>query len=340
MLKKVILLMLVVLVLFNCYQKEKRKILYYVNPMDPSIKSDKPMKDPMGMDYIPIYEDEANNEDKNENKYHPDGYTAINIPYQKQQLIGVKLGTVEKKEVKITINGYGRILHDPDLYNLIQEYYNALSHYNEVVTGSKENISTSKLMLDSIKSKLNIAGFTEYGINELSKDKTIVNSLLTNNSSSKIWALAFILESDSIYITPSMNVTVTLPSLPDYNFNGKIISVDPVLDKESRSVKIRILFDSMGMRIPHDTYLNVKIYIPMGKKVVIDEDAIFYTGTRNIVFVAKDEGYFEPREVNIGRKFDGFYEVISGVNENEKVVTSANFLIDSESQLKASLSQM
>lgn len=340
MLKKVILFILIVLVLFSCYQKEKRKILYYVNPMDPSIKSNKPMKDPMGMDYIPIYEDDINKENKNEDKYYPDGYTTINIPYQKQQLIGVKLGTVEKKEVKITINGYGRILHDPDLYNLIQEYYNALSYYNEVITiNKKENLSTSKLMLDSIKSKLKIAGFTEYWINELSKDKTIVNSLLTNDGT-KIWAVAFILESDSIYITPSLNVTVTLPSLAGYSFNGSIISVDPILDKESRSVRIRILFDSKGMKLLHDAYINIEVYIPIGKKLIIGEDAIFYTGTRNIVFVAKDEGYFEPREVNIGRKFGEFYEVISGVTENEKVVISANFLIDSESQLKASLSQM
>ena len=70
MLKKIIIfiLVLVVLVLFSCNQKEKRKILYYVNPMDPSIKSDKPMKDPMGMDYIPIYEDDINKENKNEDK--------------------------------------------------------------------------------------------------------------------------------------------------------------------------------------------------------------------------------------------------------------------------------
>jgi multidrug efflux pump subunit AcrA (membrane-fusion protein) len=89
-----------------------------------------------------------------------------------------------------------------------------------------------------------------------------------------------------------------------------------------------------------EVYVNIEIKVPVGNFLTIPSDSVLDTGTRQIVFIDKGEGVFEPRKVILGEKIDDYYVLKSGISEHEKVVTSANFLIDSESQLKSALKQM
>ena len=132
-------------------------------------------------------------------------------------------------------------------------------------------------------------------------------------------------------------VEATTLSLPGEVFKGRIKAIDPTINPKTRSARIRVLIpDPKGLLRP-DTFMNVRINIPLGRRLVVPEEAVIDTGTRKIVFVDEGEGYFEPREVVLGVKSQDHFEIRSGLKEGEKVVTSGNFLIDSESKLKAAI---
>ncbi len=105
-------------------------------------------------------------------------------------------------------------------------------------------------------------------------------------------------------------------------------------------IKVRIEMQNPGFKLKPEMYANLEIHVDYGSRLAIPADAVLDAGEKKIAFVDKGEGYFEPREVKLGVKGEGVYEVLGGVVEGEKVVTSANFLIDSESSLKAALKQM
>jgi Cu(I)/Ag(I) efflux system membrane fusion protein len=117
-------------------------------------------------------------------------------------------------------------------------------------------------------------------------------------------------------------------------------SIDTVLDPMTRSVKVRAEIANPDGFLKPEMFVNVTIYIPLGRKLAIPEDAVLDTGERKLVFLSLGEGKFAPREVKLGYSAEGYYEITSGLREGDKVVTSANFLIDSESKLKSAISGM
>jgi membrane fusion protein, copper/silver efflux system len=334
-------LILFSLLLIGCAEKNQKKILYYANPMDPSIKSDKPIKDPMGMDYIPIYDESSDNTGDNKEKYKLIGLTEIKISAEKQQLIGVKTDLVAKQDLIKNIRTIGIISHDSDLYNTVQEYLSAVSYYEQIKnTTSAEVINSAKLLVSSAEFKLKIAGFSQTQINNIINNRQLDSSLLISDNSRTSWVEIEIYENDLDYIKPGLDVTITVPSLPGKQFTGKIITIDSILNIETRTLKARVLINNASLNLKHEIYVNADIQIPVGRELSIPADAVIDSGTRQIAFVAKENGFFEPREIIIGRQIGNFYPLYSGIQEGEKVVTSANFLIDSESQLKAALKQM
>jgi Cu(I)/Ag(I) efflux system membrane fusion protein len=135
-------------------------------------------------------------------------------------------------------------------------------------------------------------------------------------------------------------VEAVAPSIPGKVFLGKISSISPILNAPTRTVRVRAeVPDPEGLLRP-ETFLNVKIKIERGEKLAIPEDSVLHSGDRSFVFVVKEKGRFEPRPVSLGQKTGDFFEVIDGLKEGEEVVTAANFLIDSESRLRAVLQQM
>jgi len=154
---------------------------------------------------------------------------------------------------------------------------------------------------------------------------------------SHVWMLAEIYESDLPFISVGTEVTLELSSFPGEKFKGKISYIFPYLENETRTVKVRIELFNQALRLKPEMYGRVVFHLPLGQRLSLPEEAVIDTGERKIVFVVHENRHFEPREVKLGLKADDYYEVLAGVKEGEQVVTSAQFLIDSESRLKAAL---
>ncbi|MCU1230058.1 MAG: efflux transporter, family, subunit, partial [Acidobacteria bacterium] len=121
---------------------------------------------------------------------------------------------------------------------------------------------------------------------------------------------------------------------------GRVTFIGPVVASQTRTANVRVELDNPGGLLKLDMYADVILQQPQGSSVAIPDSAVMNTGTRSVVFVARGDGRFEPREVTTGAKAGGFYAIRSGVQAGERVVVDANFLVDSESRLKSALSQM
>lgn len=161
--------------------------------------------------------------------------------------------------------------------------------------------------------------------------------VLTITDLSSVWVLANIYEYELPLVQEGQKATLELSYYPGETFNGKVMYIYPTLDINTRTAKVRLELPNPDMRLKPGMYTNVVLQSNWGEKLSVAEDSIIDSGDRKIVFVALGNGYFEPREVKVGQKSEGYYEVIDGLREGERVVSSALFLIDSESRLKAAL---
>jgi Cu(I)/Ag(I) efflux system membrane fusion protein len=157
---------------------------------------------------------------------------------------------------------------------------------------------------------------------------------------SVVWLYADIYEYELPLIRLGEQASIQLSYLPGENFTGKAIYIYPSLNPETRTAKVRFEFPNPHGKLKPEMYANVEIRIQLGRKLAVPEGAIIDTGIRQLAIIDKGNGYFEPREVKVGAKVDNYYEVIKGLKAGEKVVTSANFLIDSESKLKEAMGGM
>jgi Cu(I)/Ag(I) efflux system membrane fusion protein len=156
----------------------------------------------------------------------------------------------------------------------------------------------------------------------------------------RVWIQADVYESELQFIRMGAPATTTLSYLPGRTWTGRVTFIAPTVDPMTRTVKVRSEFDNADGALKPDMFGDVVIQQPARQVVVVPDSAVLQTGTRSVVFVVKADGTFEPREVSVGTKTEQVYEVRSGLAAGEKVVTQANFLIDSESRLKAALAGM
>ena len=132
-------------------------------------------------------------------------------------------------------------------------------------------------------------------------------------------------------------IVMTTASYPGEKFSGKISVVDPFLNDATRTVRVRIDVVNPEFKLRPDMYVDVELSINLGEGLAVPVGAVLPTGLHNIAFVDKGEGKLEPRFIELGREYGDFYEVKSGLKENERVVTSANFLIDAEAKIQGAL---
>jgi multidrug efflux pump subunit AcrA (membrane-fusion protein) len=156
---------------------------------------------------------------------------------------------------------------------------------------------------------------------------------------SSVWVLADLYEINVPLVKIGDPATISLSYDPRWVFKGRVSFINPNVDEKSRTVKVRIVLENPSGLLKPDMYVQVVFGGQLGRGVAVPDSAVMGTGEREIVFIAKGDGLFEPREVKTGVKVRGFYEIISGVNAGEDVVTGANFLLDSESRLKAAISR-
>jgi Cu(I)/Ag(I) efflux system membrane fusion protein/cobalt-zinc-cadmium efflux system membrane fusion protein len=157
---------------------------------------------------------------------------------------------------------------------------------------------------------------------------------------SRVWVLGDVYEYELPFVKQGQEAKIILSYFPGETFSGKITYIYPYLNPETRTNKVRIEVGNPEFKLKPEMYANLEIHVDYGMKLAIPADAVLDAGVKNFAFVDKGDGYFEPREVKLGVRGEGVYEVLGGVAEGERVVTSANFLVDSESSLKAALQQM
>jgi Cu(I)/Ag(I) efflux system membrane fusion protein len=156
---------------------------------------------------------------------------------------------------------------------------------------------------------------------------------------SVVWLYADIYEYELPFIRLGQQASIQLTYLPGEIITGKVIYIYPSLNPETRTAKVRFEIPNPQDKLKPEMYANVEIKVRLGQRLVVPVGAIIDTGIRQLAILDKGNGYFEPREVKAER-IDEYYEIMKGLKAGDRVVTSANFLVDSESNLKAAVSGM
>jgi Cu(I)/Ag(I) efflux system membrane fusion protein len=154
---------------------------------------------------------------------------------------------------------------------------------------------------------------------------------------SRVWVIASVYEYELPFVRVGQAATVTLSYLPGRTFRGRSTLVYPTIEGTTRTAQVRLEFDNPDLALKPEMYAEVEIESRLGERLAVPDSAVLSSGTRNIVFVARGDGYFEPREVRLGLRLPDAVEILEGLSEGERVVASGTFFVDSESKLKAAL---
>lgn len=257
-------------------------------------------------------------------------------------------------------------IYSPELLVAQQEYLSAIKAYERFTNNSYEgNKDLWKELKQSAREKLRLFDLTDKQIEHLEKtgiaEKTVtvfspasgfvmekmvikgqrvmMNEPLMNITDlSTVWAEADVYQPDLPFVKIGMPITFTLSYWPGKFFNGKVIFIYPFLNSETRTLKIRCEIPNPNLTLKPQMYAEAVLKYNYGKKLAVPESAVIRTGEREYVFVKDEENHLKPVVIKTGfRSTDGYFEVLEGLNKDQEVVTSANFLIDSESSLKAAL---
>lgn len=154
---------------------------------------------------------------------------------------------------------------------------------------------------------------------------------------STVWAFAQVFQNDLGRIRVGAPARVTVDTYPQRTFYGRVDFIYPDIDPATRTAKVRLVFSNAGLKLTPGMFVNVALKIPMGRHLVVPAAGVLQSGIRQIAFVDHGDGKLEPREIKTGARVGDDFIVLRGLKAGEHIVTSANFLIDSESQLQASL---
>jgi RND family efflux transporter MFP subunit len=152
---------------------------------------------------------------------------------------------------------------------------------------------------------------------------------------SVVWVLAQIFQNDAGKIKPGDPAEVTLDAYPGQVFRGRVDYLLPQLDMATRTLSARLVFPNPGLKLRPGMYVNVSLKLPLGQRLIVPDSAVFHSGTKNLIFTYAGEGNIEPHEVELGPHVGDQFVISKGVKAGDQIVTSANFLIDSEAQLAA-----
>ncbi len=382
--------------------KGERKILFYRNPMTPGVTSPVPMKDAMGMDYVPIYADETGSA----GGPAVTGYATIKVGAEALRLAGVQTAPAVREKISRSVRAVGNVVPDetrvrrvqtkiegwieklhgsfigqvvakgqplldiysPELVASQREYLLAL----EMQTRLKENPypEEKEMAAELVKSsrrRLELFDVPQSFIAELERTKSprrtvTLNApvsgyvtakevyqgtrimpgmeLFTVTDLSRVWIEADLYEYEARSVRVGQEATLAPAFEPGLRLKGRVAYVYPTLSPESRTLKVRFEFPNPGLRLKPQMYADVLLDLESASGVVIPDSALIDTGVRQIVFVDTGGGSLEPREVKMGVRSDGKAQILSGVKEGERVAVRANFLLDSESRLRAALAGM
>lgn len=324
------------------------KSIYHC-PMHPTYTSDKPGDCPIcGMRLVLIEPSEAKegkettagstDEPTNGSQTLPDR-APVSLSTERQQLIGVRTASVAKRKLENLIRASGRVAYDPDLYNAIAEHRQALQARDKVKNSPWKDVTErADALVKSSALRLRQMGLSRDQIQNISGRSEDPTNLLIGEKGDSVWVYAEVYEHEASQIKGGQILEVTSSAFPGRSAAGKVVAVDSILNPQTRTLRVRGEVPNPDGILKPEMYVDAVIHVDLGTKLAIPEEAVLKTGTRQIAFVESSPGQFVPREIKLGNKAEEYHEVLSGLVEGEKVVTSANFLIDSESRLKAALS--
>ena len=363
-------------------QAEEDEIMYWVAPMDPNYRRDKPGKSPMGMDLVPVYAD-SSGADADVVSINPAvvqnlgmrtakaergklwrridtvGYVA----FDERKLSHVHLrtdGWIEKLNVKSD----GELVKKGDvLFELYsRELVNAQEEYVQALRGNNDYLKRAS------RDRLDALGMSKAQIKEVAAQRRAFQrvrvlasqdgvvdglnvregmyvkpamELMTLADLSTIWLLVDVFERQSEWVAAGQPADVRLAYIPGRVWEGKVEFVYPTIDPKTRTLQVRLRFDNPDEALKPDMYANVRIYAgPKADVLSIPREALIKTGEAQRVILALGEGQFKALEVVAGMESGDRVEILKGLNEGDAVVTSGQFLLDSEASLRASFTRM
>jgi RND family efflux transporter MFP subunit len=376
---------------------KERKVKYWRAPMNPNYISDKPGKSPMGMDLVPVYEDEQAQETgirvdpgflqnfavrtvKAETGSIPvDIRTVGLLNYNDKNLafINTKFeGWIEK----VYVNYVGETvtkgqalfeIYSPQLVTTQQDYLSALQ-YVQKLEGRADNdaVARARSLLAATRERLRYWDISGGQIDELERSGKLtrtlkvvspVSGVVVSKMSdslegaklaagmniykiadlSTIWAAVEVYEDQIRYMQPGRVADITVDAFPNRHWSGKVIYLDPTVNQQARTLNAYVQIANQDEKLRPQMYANVEVHVPVvSGAVIVPEEAVLHSGESSVVIVEKAKGLFEPRAVELGALGDGHREIRKGVRAGETVVTSSQFLIDSESNLKEAIQTM
>jgi Cu(I)/Ag(I) efflux system membrane fusion protein len=377
-----------------------RQPLFYRSPMDPSVHSDTPAKDSMGMDFVPVYADEVALGSSVE------GRVAIDLSPEKRRLLGIRTVPVTRARLVRSIRTVGRVAVDERrLHHIHTKYEGYVEHLYVDFTGkfvrrgepllslyspelvatqqeyllawrARERLSTSGIpsvargsvdLLEAARQRLlfwdirpadiealektgevkrtldlysDISGYVVQKMAFHGMRVTSADALFDIADLSQLWVLADVYEADLPAVRLGMEASLTVPYLPGKKWRGPVTYIAPTVEAKTRTISVRVEVANRGEDLKPDMFADVVLESDLGTGLLAPESAVIHAGERQLMFVEKEDGRLEPREVELGAKVGENVQVLSGLAEGDHVVVSANFLLDSESSLKAALSAM
>ncbi len=264
------------------------------------------------------------------------GQADVQVPAGREQMIGVKLARVETRDLDDTIRASAKVAYDPDLYSAILEHREAVAGLKKSQqNGSADFQAEGQSTVQASRLRLRQMGLSDDQIDQASQPGFDPSNLLIGGAGGKVWVYIELYDSEARLVKSGQRASFESTSFPGRMFEGTIRSIDQVVNAETRTLRARADVPNPHGELKPDMYLSATVYVPIGRKLAIPETAVMDTGTRQLVYVAKEPGHYEPREVRLGREAGGYYEVVSGLAEGDQVVNSANFFIDSESKIRA-----
>ena len=270
----------------------------------------------------------------------------VKIKDEEIRLAGVQTQPVKKHHLYKEIRTVGKVAYDPALAIAQEEFVSAVKTLDKMQGGSIAEIKErAENLVESSKRKLILLGLSLEQIKEMRKTREIQKSLILPEK--KMWIYGDVYEYELGWIKQGEKIKVTTSSLPGEEFSGVISSINPVVDPKTRSIRFRAEVNNRNLRLKPGMYVDVVIqsmYIsPSGEHMVlaIPKEAVLDTGARKIIWIDKGNQEYEGRIVKVGpeatSKINGreasFYPILRGAGKGERVVTKANFLIDSQSQI-------
>ncbi|HSD62543.1 MAG TPA: efflux RND transporter periplasmic adaptor subunit, partial [Ignavibacteriaceae bacterium] len=304
--------------------------------------------------------------------------TTGNITYDETRLYTINskiMGYIEKLFVDYTGQPVKKgqpllEIYSPDLVSTQEEYLQAIKYRKEISGGSAISINGADQMIESARRRLSNWDISDKDIKALENrgtpektmtlyspaDGIVTDKMAINGQNimpgmvlykiadlSTVWCIAQIYQYELQWIKSGDKADIKLSYLPGKSFQGKITYVYPYLDEDTKTARVRIeIKNTQNYEFKPGMFANVSIKSPLNAYVnAVPEQAIIHTGTRDVAIIALGNGYFKPVNVTLGARGDnGYVQIIDGLNEGDKIVTSSQFLIDSESNLNAALNNM